>query len=127
MPLSDRQRRLAQAKAKGLDDKEACKEAGYKASTHGAACNQVARMMKNDEFIEYLEGLRGKIETKHVKTAQEVSEDLTEMMNKAKTTNEFNSYVAMANRLAKMHAHDEPERVKLEFEVNIGGDGDAEG
>lgn len=120
--LTIKQRRLAEAKVKGFTDQEACKEAGYKAKSDQAACNQVARMMKNDEFIDYLKTLREESRSKAVKSAQDVKEDLSALMDHAKDEKDYTAYVSLAGRLAKMEGHDQPERMQMEFEVTIGGE-----
>ena len=119
--LSEKQERLAEAKARGLTDWEACKEAGYKSKTNQAASQTVRRMFTNEHFLAYIETIRDKSRTESVATAQDVKEGLTRMMLLAEAKEDFSGFTALANRLAKMDGHDEPERHKLEFEVNIGG------
>ncbi len=119
--LSEKQRLLAEAKARGLTDLEACKAAGYTAKTHKSASNQVTRMRENEGFRAYLSSLMEESTTNAVKSAQDVKEQLSGLMDLAAANEDFSGYTQMANRLAKMSGHDEPERQKIEFEVNIGG------
>ena len=79
MSLSDKRRILAQGLAKGHNDQQAVKAAGYK-SKGPAACNQVARMMKNGEFRKYLEKLREKTESSAIASITERKEFLTRGM-----------------------------------------------
>ncbi|WP_018970363.1 hypothetical protein [Rubritalea marina] len=107
MKLLHRQRLLAQAKLEGLNDWEACLKAGYKPSTHQSACNQVAKLMKNPEFTTYLESLHKAAESVAVKTALDIKQDLSELMNDAKSEKDYRNYVAMAARLCKLCNYDE--------------------
>lgn len=77
MALNDKQRHLAHAKANGLTDLKACKEAGYSAKTPQAAGTQVGRMMKNVEFVAYLDKLRQDSRTEAVMTLIERKEWLS--------------------------------------------------
>lgn len=113
--LNDRQRLLAQAKAKGLTDLDACREAGYKAKTHEAASNQVARMMRKDEFCTYLEALREESRSSNVATAEEIKEAATRMLSLAEANEDFTGFSQLSNLLCKMEGHYSAE--KHEHEV----------
>ncbi len=123
--LNDKQRAIAEGLACGLSEQEAVAAAGYK-SKGNAACNQVARMMRNDEFSAYLAGLRKDSRSESVLTAHEVKEGLSRLLASAEANEDYSGYTQLANRLAKMDGHDEPERHKMEFEITIGGDGNPE-
>jgi len=69
--LSEQQKVLCEAKAIGLNDADACKKAKYKAKSVEACCNQVARMMRNDEFAKYLAELRAAAKSVAVMTLEE--------------------------------------------------------
>ena len=120
MDLTEQQKTFAEARAQGMTGEEAVNAAGYK-SKGKAARVQCARLLANDSIVEYIKQLRGESKSKAVKSAQDVKEDLSAMMDTAREASDFTGYVSMATRLAKMDGHDEPERRKLEIEVNIGG------
>jgi len=111
--LSEKQKILAEGKAQGMTDLEACKAAGYTAKTHKSASNQVSRMRENEEFCEYLEELRERATNNAVKSAQEVKEQLSGLMDLAAANEDFSGYTQLANRLAKMSGHDEPEKKEV--------------
>ena len=70
--------------------------------------------------------LRGESRSTAVKTAQEVKEGLSRLLDIAEGDGDHTGFVALANRLAKMDGHDEPERQKVSYKVTIGGYGDDE-
>ncbi len=72
--LNDKQRKLAQALAKGMTQHDACKAAGYSPNSVQAAGVQVCRMMENVAFVEYLESIREKAKNKTVADLQEILE-----------------------------------------------------
>lgn len=79
--LSEKQKRLAEGKAQGMTDLEACKKAGYSAKSSSAANNQVRRMMENDGFSSYLAKISEEARSSAVATKREVMEFLTAVMN----------------------------------------------
>jgi phage terminase small subunit len=121
--LSEQQRILAQGKAKGMTDSDACKAAGYKAKSWQAACNQVARMMKNDEFKVYYDELTKKTEDSTVMSIVQRKEMLTRISDANEDEDPNASRQAIAE-LNKMDGGYEPEKHEVEFIINIGGDAD---
>ena len=122
-PLSARQRILAESKAKGMTDADACKKAGYKAKSVEASCNQIARMMSNDEFKGYYDELMSEAQKSTVMTVAGKLEML-ERIAKAQEQGDPRVSIAAIAEENKMTGGYEPERMKIEFEVNIGGDGE---
>lgn len=123
--LSEQQKLFAEARAQGMTGEEAVAHAGYK-SQGKAARVQAARMLANDSVVGLINEIRKESRSSSVKTAQDVKEDLSGLMDDAKESKDFSGYTQLANRLAKMDGHDEPERHKLEFDITIGGDADSE-
>ena len=121
MEITDKQKLLAEGKAKGLTDMEACKAAGYKATTLQVACNQVARMMKNDGYLNYLNKLREESTKETIVSRIEMQEILSGCIRNDASENNTKDVVTAAALLAKLNAYAEPERHKIEFEVHIGG------
>ena len=121
--LTEQQKKFAEGKAQGMTGPEAVAHAGY-LSKGKAARNQASRMMANDGVASLVNELREESRSKAVKSAQEVKEGLSRLLDRAERENDFTGFVSLAGRLAKMEGHDEPERQSLEFVVNIGGDGE---
>lgn len=121
--LNDRQIKFCQNLVSGMTQEQAYIEAGYSKKT---ARQSSSDLLKNPNISEHLEKLRGKTENSRIKEASEVAEDLSDLLDDAKKEKDFSGFVQLANRLAKMRGHDEPERHKLEFEITIGGDGNNE-
>lgn len=103
-----------------MTGEEAVEHAGYK-SRGKAARVQYARLIANDSIAEMIEELRSESRTGAVKTAQEVKEDLSELLDSAKDKEDYSGFTQLANRLAKMDGHDEAEKVdhKHSFFDNI--------
>ncbi len=121
MEISDKQRLLAEGKARGLTDMEACKAAGYRASNLQVAANQVARMNKNEAYVEYLNKLREKSANDTIVSRVEMQEVLSSCIRSDASERNTKDVVTAAALLAKLNGYAEPERHKIEFEVHIGG------
>lgn len=72
--MNDRQRKCAQALARGMTHAEACRAAGYKMQTPQAAGTHVGRLLKNAEFSAYLEQIREEAKKDTVADLQELLE-----------------------------------------------------
>lgn len=104
-----------------MTQERAYTEAGY---AKNGARESASRLLTNANISQYIAKLRKKIENASIKTAADVAKDLSELMDDAKTIKDFSGYATMANRLAKMQGHDEPEQVEHTLEVIIGSDED---
>lgn len=123
--LSERYQRFAESKAKGENHEDAIEYAGFKA--RGASARvQASKLLTNANIKAEIKRLREESRSSNVKSAQQVKEDLSSLMDSAKGEKDYTGFVSLAGRLAKMDGHDEPERHQLEFEVNIGGDQDSQ-
>lgn len=111
--LSEKHKALAEYKVQGLTDHEACLKAGFKPSSNQAASKTVRRLFTNEHFCQYVDELRSKSSSNAVKSAQEVKEQLSSLMDLAASNEDFSGYTQLANRLAKMSGHDEPEKKEV--------------
>ena len=116
--LSEQQKIFAEAKAEGKTGEEAVERAGYK-SRGKAARVQATRLLANDNVSELIAKLREQSRSKAVKTAQDVKEGLSRLMDKAEAEEDHTGFVALANRLAKMEGHYEPERHQISYDVDV--------
>jgi len=120
--LSEKQTRLAEGKAEGMTDKEACNHAGYKPKSDQAAGNQVRRMMQNDAFRAFYDELR--LESR--KTSKMTRDSKLEMLARIATNQEEEdprTSIAAITEENKMTGGYEPERHEMTFKVTIGGNG----
>jgi len=120
MKITQQRQLFAEGRAQGMTGEEAVAHAGYK-SRGKAARVQSARLLANDSIIELIDQLRAESRSESVLTAQQVKEGLSRLLNSAEANEDYSGYTQLANRLAKMDGHDEPERHKMEFDVVIGG------
>lgn len=122
-PLSTQQQRFAELVVSGRPAGRAYEEAGYSARGDSADVS-ASKLLRNPKVEEYVAELRGRSRSASVKTAQEVKEGLSRLMDMAELDVDYNGYVQLANRLAKMEGFDEPEKIELDNDVRviIGGD-----
>lgn len=125
-PLSSRQKSFAELVVSGRPVGRAYEEAGYKA--RGASADAASsKLLRKKEVVKYMENLREITRSERVKTALEVKEGLSRLLNEAEGERDYAGYVSLAARLAKMEGFDEPEKHELKEEVRviIGGKNDA--
>ena len=118
--LSEQQRRFAEGRAQGMTGEDAVKHAGYKSRGKSARV-QCAQLLAKHSVTDLIEELRSESRAGAVKTAQEVKEDLSELLDSAKGKEDYSGFTQLANRLAKMDGHDEAEKIdhKHSFFDNI--------
>lgn len=115
--MNDRQRRFADLVFQGRPAGRAYEEAGYD-SKGGAADSCATKLLRNAQIVEYIDSLRKKSTSGTVKTAQDVKEGLSRLMDRAEADEDHTGFVALANRLAKMDGHDQPDKVQHSVEEN---------
>lgn len=118
--LSNQQIVFCQHVVNGIPAGRAYEKAGYRA-TGNSADAAASRLLRKDKVILLIESMRIESKSEAVKTAQEVKEGISRLLDSAESQEDYTGFVSLATRLAKMDGHDEPERMKMEFEVNIGG------
>ena len=85
-------------------------QAGY---SPRSAAQTVHRMIQKPSAQADLEDLRTKSRTDTIKTAVEVKEGISRLLDKAEKAEDYGGYTQLANRLAKMEGHDAVEKIEV--------------
>ncbi len=107
--LSPTQRKFAEIYASGRPAGRAYEEAGYNSKGNVAEA-AATRLLRNVKVKELVEELRAESRSGAVKTATEVKEGLSRLLDTAEEKEDYTGFTQLANRLAKMEGHDEPEK-----------------
>jgi len=110
--LSVQQERFCEFVVQGMPGGRAYEAAGYKVKGDSADA-KAARLVGNGRVKDKIDELRAKTTSKVVKTATEVKEALTRLMDLAERDGDYSGFTQLSNRLAKMEGHDEPEKVQI--------------
>jgi len=113
-PLSLKLRRLAEFKAQGMTNYDACIKAGYKVGSQNAACVQMNRALENEVFSMFLDDLRNKSTSKAVISAQKLKEVLSAGILSAAEEKDYAGLTALSNRLCKMQGWDHVEKLEVQ-------------
>ena len=110
--LNAMQEKFCQLVTEGMPAYQAYSKAGYKAKGAAARSNS-SNLVTNQNIVDRLEELRAKSASNSVKTAQEVKEGLSRLMDSAEKEGDYSGFTQLSNRLAKMEGHDEPDKVQI--------------
>jgi phage terminase small subunit len=101
--LSEQQERFCRAIVKGLNQRDAYKEAGYKSGSDAATDANASRLISNDKIVARIAELRRPLAISMAVTLESITEMLREDRELARQNNQVGAAVAAAMGIAKLH------------------------
>lgn len=101
--LSEQQERFCRAIVKGLNQRDAYKEAGYKSGSDAATDANASRLISNDKIVTRIAELRRPLAIRMAVTLESITEMLREDRELARQNNQVGAAVAAAMGIAKLH------------------------
>ena len=101
--LSEQRERFCRAIVKGLNQRDAYKEAGYKSGSDAATDANASRLISNDKIVARIAELRRPLAISMAVTLESITEMLREDRELARQNNQVGAAVAAAMGIAKLH------------------------